>query len=199
MNKSINVGDIIPFCEYKWRVLYVQNDRALIITDNIIDKRPYNNEDIGVTWETCTLRQYLNNDFYNQFIESCQERIIETTIKNLDNLWFGTAGGNDTLDKIFLLSLEEVDEYFGNSKDYINKNIKFWDKDGCAAVDWMSNKHNRKRVANYNNKPDWWSLRTSGFRNYCATYVNGDGSISVDGFVVNYPHFGVRPTLWLKI
>jgi len=118
------IGSIIPFGNYKWRVLDVQDGNALIITEDVIEERPYNEENEGVTWRTCDLRKYLNNEFLRKFTKEQQGRIVEKKIPNPDNLWYGTKGGRDTRDKVFLLSLEEVDKYFGNSGDYLNKRRK---------------------------------------------------------------------------
>ena len=116
----VKIGDNIKFGEYNWRVLDVQGDRAFIITETVIDDRKYHDEkNVSVTWEICSLRSYLNGEFYDSFVE--KDRIIPHNNTNPDNLWYGTKGGNDTIDKIFLLSLLEVDKYFGNSGDYSAK------------------------------------------------------------------------------
>jgi hypothetical protein len=46
------IGDIIPFGEYNWRVLDVQGDKALIITEDVVELRPYHEQYVEVTWET---------------------------------------------------------------------------------------------------------------------------------------------------
>ena len=143
-NSTVAVGDIIQFGAYSWQVLDVQDDRALIITKNVVMNAPYSNipkktiefdwgthlgtRDItaDVTWETSYIRAYLNNEFFNSFNVANRSRILETLVINNDNQWnfFGRnerldglagEGGNDTIDKIFLLSIEEVVSYFGDS------------------------------------------------------------------------------------
>jgi len=117
-------GQVITFGNYKWRVLDVDGDEALIMTVEVIESCPYNKEQAWatwVTWETCSLREYLNNEFLQRFTKEQQARIVEKNISNPDNIWYGTTGGKDTRDKIFLLSLEEADRYFGNSRDYLNR------------------------------------------------------------------------------
>ncbi len=104
-------GDIIEFGDYSWIVLEKTDDTMLIITEDIIEERAYNEEYEGTTWEDCTLRKYLNGTFYNSFSEEEQLMIAETAVTNPDNSKYGTDGGNDTTDKIFLLSLEEAEEY----------------------------------------------------------------------------------------
>ena len=102
------ISSIIPFGPYEWRVLDVQDGKALIITENVIEERKYNEESKDVTWETCTLRKYLNGGFLRKLTGEQQRRIAETRVINENNPQYGTKGGNDTSDRIFLLSLEEV-------------------------------------------------------------------------------------------
>ena len=109
--KAVEVGDIIPFGGHEWRVLEVRGDRALLISEYIIELRAYHYREEAVTWETSAIRHYLNNEFLNSFRRADRARIPETRLANNDNPWFGTYGGDDTYDKIFLLSLEEVVQY----------------------------------------------------------------------------------------
>jgi hypothetical protein len=67
INKSTKVGDIVRFGDYDWRVLDVQDDKALLLSEKIIEMREYNYDLVDITWETCTLRKYLNESFYNSF------------------------------------------------------------------------------------------------------------------------------------
>ncbi|MCL1987589.1 MAG: DUF6273 domain-containing protein, partial [Firmicutes bacterium] len=92
-NTPIKIGEIIPFSAYNWRVLDVQKNQALLLSDLILEERPYHREYTAITWENCTLRHYLNNDFYNKLSE--KSRIAQRKISNKDNQWFGTSGGND--------------------------------------------------------------------------------------------------------
>ena len=102
---SVRAGDIIQLGDYSWQVLDVQNGMALVLSERVIERRRYNESFIGVTWETSTVRQYLNGEFYDKFSAEEKSRIAETRIPNNNNPWFGTRGGNVTNDKIFLLSL----------------------------------------------------------------------------------------------
>ncbi|MDR0223211.1 MAG: DUF6273 domain-containing protein, partial [Oscillospiraceae bacterium] len=110
---TVKKGSTIKFGEYDWRVLDVKDGKALILTDTVIEKRAYSDQ--SATWETCDLCAYLNGEFYNSFGKSDKARVVKTKVKNKDNPWYGTSGGKDTEDYIFLLSLEEVVKYFGDS------------------------------------------------------------------------------------
>ena len=200
MKISLKIGNVIPLGSYEWRVLYEQDDKALVITENIIEKRPYSVQWTGVTWKTCTLRKYLNGKFLQKFTREEQDRIVETRIHNPDNLWYGTHGGRDTHDKIFLLSLEEVDRYFGNSGDYQNKRRKKYDSGKYVATNngsWFSNGSDSDRQAKFGTENSWWWLRSPGIFNNCATSVDSDGTVYVSGLDAFYDDGGIRPALWL--
>jgi len=95
----------------------------LIITEDLIEERAYNEEYESITWEECTLRTYLNGEFYDSFSEEEQAMIAETNLTTPDNSAYGTDGGNDTTDKIFLLSLYEVRQYMTENE---RKSNSWW-------------------------------------------------------------------------
>lgn len=104
----MQVGDKLSFGSYDFRVLDIQNDRALIITECIIEHHPYHDTYKDTTWAECSLRNYLNSKFYDKFDATDKSRIMPIINENPDNQWYGTKGGAATEDYIFLLSLEEV-------------------------------------------------------------------------------------------
>ncbi|MCL2398977.1 MAG: DUF6273 domain-containing protein [Defluviitaleaceae bacterium] len=199
---SISVGDIMQFGDYDWRVLDIQNDKALLLSINILEQRAYHPCYTGVTWEQSKLRQYLNDEFFNNFNRADRNKIVETKIGNPDNLWYGTYGGNDTFDKIFILNLEEIDHYFGNSEDYLNKKKKRYDNGKWIADDsgWiLSNVHDNNRIAKYNDLDSFWWLRSPGYCDCTVAYVSTPGYIPLNGDRVCIGRGGVRPALWIKL
>lgn len=200
----MQVGDKILFGSYEWRVLDIQNNSALIITEEIIEQRSYHNAYKATTWADCSIRKYLNSEFYDKFSEADKSRIIPVLNKNLDNQWFGTNGGEDTLDNIFLLSLEEVCTYFGDSRSKLQnrgENQRYWYQ--------RKDENNTKRLAILHGKQGcwWWWLRSPGRDGVKAVYIFGtDGSIGVHGNNIHKGNIsdgwctgGIRPALWLKI
>jgi hypothetical protein len=123
----------------------------------------------------------------------------------MDNRWYGTDGGNSTKDKVFLLSIEEVIKYFGDSGDLANRKGWYWNwedsqdelRDGKGY--YINDQHNSGRVAKSNNIGYWWWLRSPGYHQYDAAGVNDDGSIFLNGYHADYPSGGVRPALWLNL
>ena len=86
----------------------MQNDKALLLCDKVLEIRPYHKDFIDITWEQCTLRQFLNSDFFNLFNLADRSRIVKSTVSNAKNPKYGTDGGVDTFDYVFLLSVGEV-------------------------------------------------------------------------------------------
>ena len=126
---KLRVGDIIEFGRYEqdndldngpeaieWLVLEVSTDDILVISRYGLDVQPYNEEykEYGsVTWEKCTLRRWLNEEFYeNAFSESEKKMISLTYNNNEDGDWMQPDNGNDTVDQIFLLSYKEAYRFF---------------------------------------------------------------------------------------
>ena len=97
----------------EWIVIAEEDGKLLVMSRYILDGVPYHTEYTDVTWETCALRAFLNDDFYNTAFDADEQaRILTTTVTNPDNARMSVPGGNDTEDKIFLLSMEEVEKYF---------------------------------------------------------------------------------------
>ena len=93
----------------RWRILSKEGNDAYVIADQVLDAKPYNEERVDVTWETCTLRSWLNGEFYDTaFTSEEQDAIIKQRLSNPDNEEYGTAGDNDTEDKVYLASLQDV-------------------------------------------------------------------------------------------
>jgi hypothetical protein len=200
----MQVGDKIEFGNYEWRVLDIQNNTALIITEYIIEQGRYHDVYKDITWADCSLRKYLNGEFYDKFTTADKSRIVPVTNKNPDNHWYGTKGGEDTRDNILILSLEEVTcQYFGDSSSKLynpKKNQRYWFE--------RKDENNSKRIARLEGVEwsTWWWIRTPGRVGVKAVYIHGDGNIGIQGNNILKGNIsdgkclgGIRPALWLKL
>jgi hypothetical protein len=169
---STRVGDTIEMGQLDWIVLAVEDGKALIISEDVLESRAYHSEWTEITWEHSDIRAYLNGEFFNSFNSTDQNKIIETTVINSNNPTHGTPGGNDTTDKIFLLSIDEANTYFTDSNSRIALN-----KDGNAS---------------------WWLLRSPGLLSNTAASVGSGGSVDDNGRGVSLT-VGFRPALWLNL
>ncbi|RCX23320.1 hypothetical protein DFP94_101917 [Fontibacillus phaseoli] len=203
--EDVKIDSSLSFGGYNWRVLDKQNDTALIITENIIEHRSYHDAYKEITWADCALRKYLNGEFFDKFNATDKSRIIPVINKNPDNPWYGSKGGADTQDSVFLLSIEEVVcQYFGDSSSKLHnrgRNQRYWFE--------RKDENNCKRIARLEvNKGNiwWWWLRSPGRVNVKAVYIHGDGNIGIQGNNILKGNLsdgkctgGVRPALWLKL
>ena len=83
--------------EIEWVVLDVQDGKALLLSKYGLEAKPYNTEYTEVTWETCTLRAWLNSDFLNKsFSTEEQSAILTTEVDNSGaqgySKWNNSAG-----------------------------------------------------------------------------------------------------------
>lgn len=165
----------------KWRVIKCENGEALLLSDIVLDKQKYNKRLKKVTWEKSTLRKWLNKKFMNRAFSSSEQEAIRTTkVINEDNYYYKTDGGNDTLDKIYLLSLSETDE---------EKEYGFTDSYGMTI-----------KYSNYADLDDYqyWWLRTPGEKNISAAAVDMSGEAYVGGGESDM-ELGIRPVLHLNL
>ncbi|MHB1154613.1 MAG: DUF6273 domain-containing protein [Eubacteriales bacterium] len=200
---AYEMGDVLKFGKYEWVVLDIDDEegRILILSKNIVTRKAYHTSETKITWAECELRKYLNNVFIEESFTASEEKlIVESTIDNADNQIFGTAGGTETTDKVFLLNLDEVIKYFGNSgKFYGRPNKKpgeFWTQEECE----ISDEYNYDRMAEDLDGSRWyWLLRSPGYFDFHAAIIQADGIIFLYGASVNESGCGIRPALWMKI
>lgn len=168
----------------EWQVLDHDGRNALLISRYGLDVQPYTWPSAQITWEQCTLRIWLNDTFANRaFSQEEQQAILMTTVVNgSDEGYWKTDGGNDTQDKIFLLSYRQAEQYFDVTINN-NENIK----SRMQPTDYA--------LAHGAGKLGWW-LRSQGPEQDTAARVYSVGALDYDftGF-----EECVRPALWVNI
>lgn len=203
---DITVGDTVKFGSYEqdnntengkeeieWEVLAVENEKALLISKYALDCQQYNSEYTSVTWESCTLRKWLNNTFLNRaFGTSHQKMILSSTVTADENPKSETAPGNDTTDKVFLLSITEATKYFSINEERKCASTEFAKANGAATS-------STETVGAGGAATCWWWLRLPGFFQDYAALVSHNGSVSYYGSDVSNGHGCVRPAMWISI
>lgn len=214
-NAKFTVGNYVTFGTYpqtkagkdatpiEWLVLARDGDKALLISRYGLDAQPYNKNYTSVTWETCTLRTWLNSTFYNKAFSSAEQAAILTT--NVDNSksqcysGWNTSGGNNTQDKVFLLSYAEANKYF-DVENWQNNgatdNVKSRVAPTVYAIAQGAVKNSSYKTADDIGAGLWW-LRSPGYYQDFAAYVCADGSLSYRS--VRSDTVSVRPALWVNI
>jgi len=169
----------------EWIVLANDGKTATLISRYGLDAKPYNTEQEYVTWETCTLRKWLNGDFLNAAFSADERAKLETVKVTADrNPKNFIDPGNDTQDKVFLLSIDEANKYFSSDSDRMCKPTKTAVKNGAST--------NSSGAC-------WWWLRSPGYYPSLVAYVRDDGSVYYDGCGVYNGDLAVRPVVVLRL
>ena len=179
-NQSLDSMGSIPFGvdedsePMEWVVIKTEDNKALLLSKYILKADGYEEKQESVTWETSAMRKYLNSDFINKvFSKKEQNAILISDVINNINAEYGTSSGNNTKDKVFLLSVDEINEYL---KD--------------------------REVAKYKNGDSgWYPLRTCGCDNSHVTWIEPSGSLNMYGGELSGGLIwggGIRPALWVN-
>lgn len=194
--KNIKIGDTYTFGTYEqdnntsngkeainWIVLEKDKMSLLLISDKALDCQQYNTSLTDTTWESCSLRKWLNGTFLNAAFSAEEQAQIQNTNVSADkNPEYSTNPGNATNDKVFLLSVTEAVKY--DSAIY------------CKPTDYAI--ANGADVDGFNGNCLWW-LRSPGAYQNNAAYVYFYGDVYEYGDGVNGDHIAVRPALWIDL
>lgn len=197
--RTAEVGSYIYFGEYEqdndeatgkeaieWLVLDKQEDKMLVIGRYGLDCQPYHLEFEDVTWETCSLRTWLNNSFYETAFISEEKSLILTSEVTADaNPEYDTPAGNTTKDRVFLLSITQANSYFADDTART-----------CVGTSYC---YERGAYKYENTGTCWWWLRSPGDYSYNAANVNCGGSVYYCGCSVFSHYVAVRPALWINL
>ncbi len=197
---DLRVGSTVFFGEYEqdnnknngkesieWIVLDKSGDCVMLMSRYALDCKPYHSYTDEVTWEDCSLRNWLNSGFYNSAFSSSEQRRIQTTKvyadKNPD--FTKVDPGDATNDKVFLLSVSEAMGYYPNYQDR-----------ACQATAYAQAQGAFVRASN---NGSWWWLRTPGSSLDTAASIDSNGSSDTDGGDVASTKGTVRPVIWISI
>ena len=204
--KSVEVGDTVTFGTYEqddnisngkedieWLVLAKEENKIFVISDKALDCKLYDTSYTSVTWETCSLRAWLNNDFLNTAFDAAEKKMIMNTKVSADkNPEYDTDPGNETTDKLFLLSISEVTEYFDDDESRKCVPTAYAKVRGTYTS-------NRNKTVSGEETCRWW-LRSPGDIQSTVAFINYDGSVYKFGSSAyrNYDD-AVRPAMWITI
>lgn len=198
--RSAKAGDVVSFGVYEqdnnssngkekiqWRVLDKKSDRVLIISDKALECLPFDTTEAkNVTWETCTLRSWLNGAFLNDAFSAYeQSKILNTTVSADGNPRFSVNPGNTTVDKVFLLSAVEAEKYFSGENALL-----------CKTTAHVTLNNENVLQSGYGDAVSWW-LRTPGSERNSAVFVSRINAIQYEGLPHSIINTCVRPAMWI--
>ena len=195
---EVNKGEYITFGRYEqdndasngaeiieWIVLDVKDDKALVISRYGLENKRYHDSLADITWESCDLRAWLNSTFLNEAFSVTEQSILEeVSVTAEDNPVFGTEAGEDTKDRLFIMSANEAEQLLPESDR------------ACEATSYAGSLG--AYVDSNNGKSVWW-LRSPGRYSTSAARVGFDGSVNYGGYSVDIDYTCVRPAAWINL
>ena len=201
-----NIGDVINFGKYdffleikgidsiKWIILAKENNKALLISEYILDCIPFGShtDDYDETnWESCTLRKWLNTDFYNEAFSEGEKNAIEET--TLSTIAYDYDSGEqvtdlETKDKVFILSADEAEKYFESTYDRRSKASEL-----AQSKDIVMNEYSIGC---------WWLRSPQRSKSFFPEFVDSKGEIPFYGLSIGasvLANYGVRPAIWVDL
>lgn len=159
----------------KWNVVNVEGDEAVLVSDCILDWKPYNETVKYVTWETCSLRKWLNEEFFvNAFSEEEQNAICESKV---------ALEGKNVTDKVYIDSVNEINQDLGKEETGYNK---FYCREASAYAQ-------EKGADRY---PSWF-YRTTGKAGINSLNIADYAGGMEENVVSSYS--GIRPVIRIKL
>ena len=202
--QDVNFDSIITFGHYEqdddpnngmepveWRVLDIQDGKALVISRYSLAREPYHSINEPTTWENSTIRSWLNRNFLNTAFSRQEQTAVLTVQVDNDKQQArepqNSPEGNATQDKIFLLSYREVCSYLRSESDRVCEPSLFALNKAAKGKYSALKKNVREPVS--------WMLRTMYYSMYDC--VGHDGGL--DGGVNIHNDCFIRPAFWLDL
>ena len=164
----------------KWYVISAKGNYLQLLAVNALDAKQYHQEYKAIKWENSSIRNWLNNDFYNTAFTRSERDIIVP--------WWNVSEGRNgenapVVDNVFLLTSTEV-------KTVVPEKFS-----QCIPTPYAI-------AQGVYQSPDGdqcrWILRTPGEFMFNVQCVYFDGTIFARGNDVNYQKDGLRPSLWVN-
>lgn len=212
-SSGVKAGDIISFGSYEqdnvfdngkepieWLVLDVFDGKATLLSKYGLDAKPYHTTKEAVTWETSAIRSWLNTEFYEAaFTEKEMKQILDTKLENPNNPLYGTVGGANTTDKIYLLSAEEVVETFKTEDNgYLSVYYDYFSKGCITGATAYAKEQGAWEVKDGETVGCGWLLRTPGEEADRVSRVTAGGNLDYCA-EADYGSMSIRPAIRVEL
>ncbi|MBR5620452.1 MAG: Ig-like domain repeat protein, partial [Clostridia bacterium] len=177
-----------------WQVLAKESDGVYVMSKSLLDAQAYNNNNEATTWETGSLRSWLNDGFYNAaFSAAEQAKMVSITHDNEDSPYNDSvSGGNDTTDRLWVLSHSDaINSDYGFSPDEQTRD----EARKAQGTDYA--KSQGLLINRSTGNSNWW-LRSPGINEHCAFGVFSHGAADMNTAVYDTGN-GIRPAFKLDL
>ena len=167
----------------EWLVLAEKDGQALLLSRAALASLPWHNAHDAVTWDKSDLRAWLNGEFLQAaFTENEREAILTSELDNGDDYGYGTPVGENTRDRVFLLSVNEMQKY-------LPENLRTVAPTRYAI--------SQGAYTNGAGQCAWW-LRSPGMTPTSPAYLASAGALGSRAHEVDETIIGVRPAMWVS-
>lgn len=172
--------------DIEWLILDQDGDKYFVISYYALVCKPYTDDPATERWDQSPLRTWLNDDFYNQaFTAEEQAMILETNVPAHNIPQYEKDPGEDTVDRIYLLSNQEAEHYFATFLS------KYCETTPYARV--------RGDYTDCYDDSCWWWLRTPGVISNDASHIYDDLHVFYNGVYIQVEAIAVRPCMWIDL
>ena len=207
--KEAAAGDVVVFGSYEmdgdaangkepieWLVLDKSGDSLFVISLYAVASAVYStSKDTNITWETSGVRAWLNGEFYDEAFTSDEKASVQTTSVPAEKnpRYEKISAGNPTEDKLFILNIQEAEQYFTNNASRSCSPSRAVQAGGGFTISvkpWYSD---------LSYCCMWW-LRSPGMDATKVAYVDKGGSLNYNGNRIDYDNKTcIRPVMWLSV
>ena len=186
--------------DIEWLVLDRDGTKLLLITKQVIDCYPFQRYDRrhdNVAWNTSVLRSWLNGEFSDIAFDKGERLFLVRTRVRADQTPYSTSSDPDTIDRVFVLSVQEAQKYFPDEESRKCTATQY-------AVEFGAYQSSKGKSS------IWW-LRTPGGQTITEMLDEGavpvssrvacvgtNGAIITVGHDVHTRGYGVRPVIWVN-
>lgn len=169
----------------EWIVLDEKDGYSLLLTKQIIDSKGWINQGRdAITWADSDLKQWLAGEFFNTAFTAEEQAAVATfDVTQPQNPRYSTPAGEPTLDKVTLLSYQELVKYMPTDSERKVKPTAYAVSQGCYE--------------NGDGDAAWW-LRSPGESAASPEYLASAGSFGARTHYNDERIIGVRPAIWVK-
>ncbi len=199
--EEVKVGDYVTFGSYEqdndkkngkepieWMVLEVDDDKALLLSRYLLDRVTYNEVGEEVSWEECSLREWLNKDFYKEAFERSERKLILETEIAIDE-----EEDETVQDNVFLLNVDQAWDYFEDGERVDEKGNPYNYSRAASATEYAASIIKSSLKFEYES---WWVLS----QKECygdGVLVCDDGEMRACFTVTNTCY--IRPAIWVML
>ena len=169
--------------DIEWIILDIVGDKALLLSDKVLDAYDFPKNAPNVEWKDSGLNQWLRGEFYNEAFRSYEKLRVTMMPDQAITFDENDEGINDYTDSpVSLLSSAQLNRYFPEAGDRLSYTTAYARSKGVnSSIPGAG----------------IWYVREPGTKSAMGFYVRSNGLVNMASG--SEGHIGVRPCVWVKL